>query len=133
MRANIFKFIFKLSILFIFLLLIIYKFGWQIYHSLPNYFKSIILISTNNKNYSNLMNDYNVVFLPETQEIKLGFEKIKVVNDIDNLGYKGFFLDKSGQDIFILSKKGNFFKLNINNIYKPELKRKKGNFFFKKN
>ena len=91
MRANIFKFIFKLSILFIFLLLIIYKFGWQIYHSLPNYFKSIILISTNNKNYSNLMNDYNVVFLPETQEIKLGFEKIKVVNDIDNLGYKGFF------------------------------------------
>ena len=79
MRANIFKFIFKLSILFIFLLLIIYKFGWQIYHSLPNYFKSIILISTNNKNYSNLMNDYNVVFLPETQEIKLGFEKIKVV------------------------------------------------------
>ena len=123
MRANIFKFIFKLSNFLIFLLLIIYKFGWQIYHSLPNYFKSIILISTNNKNYSNLMNDYNVVFLPETQEIKLGFEKIKVVNDIDNLGYKGFFLDKSGQDIFILSKKGNFFKLNINNIYKPELKK----------
>ena len=37
------------------------------------------------------MNDYNVVFLPETQEIKLGFEKIKVVNDIDNLGYKDSF------------------------------------------
>ena len=74
MIANILKFIFKLSILIIFLLLIIYKFGWQIYHSLPNYFKSIILISTNNKNYSNLMNDYNVVFL-RNQEIKLGFEK----------------------------------------------------------
>lgn len=123
MRANNFKLIFKFSILLIFLILIIYKFKWEIYHSLPNYFKSIILVLTNNKNYSNLMNDYNVVFLPETQEIKLGFEKIKVVNDIDNIGYKGFFLDISGQDIFISSKKGKFFKLNINNLHKSELKR----------
>ena len=123
MRANNFKLIFKFSILLIFLILIIYKFKWEIYHSLPNYFKSIILVLTNNKNYSNLMNDYNVVFLPETQEIKLSFEKIKVVNDIDNIGYRGFFLDISGQDIFISSKNGKFFKLNINNLHKSELKR----------
>ena len=118
MRANNFKLIFKFSILLIFLILITYKFKWEIYHSLPNYFKSIILVLTNNKNYSNLMNDYNVVFLPETQEIKLSFEKIKVVNDLDNIGYRGFFLDISGQDIFISSKKGKFFKLNINNLHK---------------
>mgnify|MGYP001467312480 CR=1 FL=1 len=123
MRANNFKLIFKFSILLIFLILIMYKFKWEIYHSLPNYFKSIILVLTNNKNYSNLMNDYNVVFLPETQEIKLSFEKIKVVNDIDNIGYRGFFLDISGQDIFISSKNGKFFKLNINNLHKSELKR----------
>ena len=69
------------------------------------------------------IHDYNVVFLPETQEIKLSFEKIKVVNDLDNIGYRGFFLDISGQDIFISSKKGKFFKLNINNLHKSELKR----------
>ena len=74
MRVNNFKLIF--SILLISFLLIIYKFKWEIYHSLPNYFKSIILVSTNSKNYFNLTNDYNVVFLPETQEIKLGFKKI---------------------------------------------------------
>ncbi len=123
MRVNNFKLIFKFSILLIFLILIIFKFKWEIYQSLPNYFKSIILVLTNNKNYSNLMNDYNVVFLPETQEIKLSFEKIKVVNDLDNIGYRGFFLDISGQDIFISSKKGKFFKLNINNLHKSELKR----------
>ena len=74
-----------------------------------------------NSDLNNLMNDYNVVFLPETQEIKLDFEKIKIVNDQDNIGYKGFFLDISGQDIFISSKKGKFYKLNDCKCYpKPD-------------
>mgnify|MGYP001230543895 CR=1 FL=1 len=123
MRVNNLKFLLIFSIFLFFITLTIYKFKWEIYHSLPNYFKSILLVITNNKNYSHLMNDYNVVFLPETQEIKLDFEKIKIINDQDNIGYKGFFLDISSQDIFISSKKGNFFKLNVNNLHKSKLKK----------
>ena len=123
MRVNNLKLLLIFSILLAFITLTIYKFKWEIYRLLPNHFKSILLVITNNKNYSNLMNDYNVVFLPETQEIKLDFKKIKIVNDQDNIGYKGFFLDISGQDIFILSKKGNFFKLDVNNLHKSKLKK----------
>jgi len=123
MRVNNLKLILIFSIFFIFITLTIYKFKWEIYRSLPNYFKSILLVLTNNKNYSNLMNDYNVVFLPETQEIKLDFEKIKIINDQDNIGYKGFFLDISGQDIFISSNKGKFYKLNVNNLHKSKVKK----------
>ena len=69
------KLILSFFILFIVLLIVGNKFKWQIYQKLPNYLKSIILIATNNKSYSNLMNDYNVVFLPDTQKIKIDRSK----------------------------------------------------------
>ncbi len=112
------KFILSFFILFIVLFIVGNKFKWQIYQKLPNYLKSIILISTNNKNYFNLMNDYNVKFLPDTQKVKISFEKIKLISDKDSIGYKGFFLDVFKENILITTKKGNFFKVNIKNLDK---------------
>ena len=112
------KLILSFFILFIVLLIVGNKFKWQIYQKLPNYLKSIILIATNNKNYFNLMNDYNVVFLPDTQKIKISFEKINLINEHDSIGYKGFFLDVFKENILITTKKGNFFKVKIKNLDK---------------
>ena len=49
---------------------------------LPEIIKSTIMIFSGKKEFSNLVNDYNVKFLPETQYLNLSFLKKKI--DFDN-------------------------------------------------
>ena len=49
--------------------------SYKIFMELPEIIKSTIMIISGKKEFSNLVNDYNVKFLPETQYFNLSFSK----------------------------------------------------------
>ena len=50
--------------------------SFNIFMDLPDLIKSGFMIVTGKRNFSNLFNDYNVKFLPQTQYINLKFHLI---------------------------------------------------------
>ena len=51
--------------------------AFLIFMELPDIVKSSFMIFSGKRNFSNLFNDYNVKFLPETQYLNLAFYKKK--------------------------------------------------------
>ena len=45
---------------------------------LPDFIKSSVMIISGRKSFSNLFNDYNVKFIPETQYINIKFDRKKI-------------------------------------------------------
>ena len=87
---------------------------YSIKHERKNFKK--ILKSNSLRN--NLLNDYNEVFLPETQYQKFNFEKIKLKflrPEHSNVFYGRhytFFLEEKNEEIFIITQKGNLYYLS---------------------
>lgn len=92
----------------------IWSHSFNFFMNLPDVMKSTIMIFSNKKNFSNLMNDYNVKFLPETQYFDLDF-KVKKINFGNNTRHT-FFLEVFENDLFIISKSGKILKSNINDL-----------------
>ena len=76
-------------------------------------------------------NDYNVKFLEDTQFIKLDFKKIKILNEINSIGYndnlkknniKSFYLENYKDKIIIVSFSGKIFYKNISDLYDDKKK-----------
>jgi hypothetical protein len=91
----------------------------------PEIFHSTIrMLVNNNINSQRIKNDYNTVFLPETQFAKLDFKKIPLnFIRVSDVGYKNVFRRKPFQiethknNIFIMPKKGNIYYKSINDLY----------------
>ena len=92
--------------------------------------KNEFLLNTQNIN-EKLFNDYNVKFLPETQKLKLNFEKYQLqfipkseIGYFQNLvekkgnSYKSFYIDSLDNDHLILtdSSGNSYFVSDINNL-----------------
>tara|TARA_Y100000590_G_scaffold449648_1_gene588122 strand:- start:768 stop:2039 length:1272 start_codon:yes stop_codon:yes gene_type:complete len=121
---------FTFLILAIFLLLnnkqFLYKKLYQTFFKLPDPVKSIFMIVSGRRSFSNVFNDYNVKFLPETQFLNIDFQRKKtdveggkVLWDKFNFSYndrRTFFLEVFKDQVLIISKNGYFYKTNINNL-----------------
>ena len=51
--------------------------AFTVFMEMPDVVKSLLLIFSGKRNFSNLFNDYNVKFLPNTQYLKLNYTKKK--------------------------------------------------------
>ena len=91
-----------------------------VFMDMPDFFKSSFMILSGKRNFSNLFNDYNVKFLPQTQYISLDFVK-KKINFEKDLRYT-FYIDNNNENLFLTTKKGKFFKTNIDNLIKTKKK-----------
>ena len=114
----------------------------QTFMTLPDIVKSTLFIFAGKRSFSNLNNDYNVKFLPETQKIKIDFKKIKT--SFTNTAGKGessttFFVESIGDSLIVARKSGEFYlykissymsqtkkinhkRLIVNNLKKDKLK-----------
>lgn len=93
---------------------------------IPNsVYQSLKFIYDYNKSVKKISNDYNVAFLPYTQNEKIDFKKInlKFLKDKEG-GYfdekkslrKTFFLEISDSDLYVLSNEGYIYFSNISDI-----------------
>ena len=57
---------------------------FKIFMKLPDPVKSSYMILSGKRSFSNLFNDYNVKFLPETQYISIDFNRKKIRFDKEN-------------------------------------------------
>ncbi len=88
--------------------------AYNIFMDMPDIIKSSIMIISGKRNFSNLFNDYNVKFLPETQYLKLDFNKKKI--EFQKSVRHTFFIDYYKDSIFIFNKNGKIFKSEIKNL-----------------
>ncbi len=93
----------------------IYEVFFRYFFKLPDPVKSLYMISSGKRSFSNLFNDYNVKFLPETQLIKIDFKR-KKLNIKQKRSRNSFYLENFENEVFIITKKGSFFKSNIDNF-----------------
>jgi hypothetical protein len=102
---------------------------------LPDKIKSIILIITGKRSFSNLYNDYNVKFLPKTQYIDLDFFRkktnIKDSNKVlwDKFNPSGskrysFYLEVYKDQVLTITRKGKFNTTNVGNLIDKNIKNK---------
>ena len=103
----------------------------NLYNNLNNNQKTIALsILSNEKTTLKIFNDEKTKFLPETEQLLLNFEKIKIKNfekkneSKNNIGkwapyknkYKSFYIEAHNNKIIIMDPKGNFFFTELNQI-----------------
>ena len=102
------------------------------------------LIFKNEINVKRNLNDYNVSFLPETEFINLGFNKIKINNlNINEAGYKkgskgkyySFFLNSYQNKILIVTANNQIVSLDKDklSLENPEIKELSHNLLYKTN
>tara|TARA_Y100000590_G_C15650944_1_gene988720 strand:- start:293 stop:1588 length:1296 start_codon:yes stop_codon:yes gene_type:complete len=94
---------------------------FPLFISLPDKLKSTLLIFTGKRSFNNLFNDYNVKFLPETEYIQLDLKKIKT--SFDKSLSKTFFIEIFGDNLFLISKSGEFYKANLDEIKNDRIKK----------
>ena len=81
---------------------------------LPDIVKSTYMIFSGKKKFSNLHNDYNVKFLPETQYLNLNLSKKKINFNKSNR-YR-FYVDQYIDDLLFVTEKGEVLKSSINEL-----------------
>ena len=107
----------------------------------PQIFHSTIKMWVNNKTNNNrIQNDYNKVFLPKTQYVKLDFKKIPLsflkkteVGYANVFSKKPFYIDIYKKYLFVMSKNNNLYYKLINELYDESKKFKKINLNIKTN
>ena len=87
---------------------------FDIYMGMPDFVKSSLMIISGKRNFSNLFNDYNVKFLPQTQYLELDFVKKKI--NFENDTRYSFYLEIYKNILISVSKKGKFYKSNLNDL-----------------
>ena len=98
--------------------------AFKIFMKLPDPLKSSLMIFSGKRSFSNLFNDYNVKFLPETQYILIDYFKKKI--SFEKNFQHTFYLETFKDKLIIVTKNGDFYqsklielnadKKNINNI-----------------
>ncbi len=115
-----------ISFFLIFVIFTIYVINTKDY-SIKHERKNFKKILKSNSFRSNLLNDYNEVFLPETQYQKFNFKKIKLEflkPENSNIFYGRhytFFLEEKDNEIFVITQKGNLFFANKNQLESDEV------------
>jgi len=123
-------------IIFLSLFLLINKFDYQankikykdqfqnkvfpVFISLPDIMKSTLMILSGKRSFNNLFNDYNVKFLPETEYVKLDLKKYKT--SFNKKLSKTFFIEIYQNELFLVSKSGEFYKANLVDIKNNKIK-----------
>ena len=87
---------------------------------LPDIIKSSVMILSGRRSFSNLFNDYNIKFLPETQYIKINLDRKKI--DYKKLNRNSFYIDVYKEDLIITRKNNEFYKINFLELKKEEKK-----------
>ena len=87
---------------------------FRIYMDMPDLIKSSLMIFSGKRNFSNLFNDYNVKFLPQTQYLELDFVKKKI--NFDNDTRFSFYVEIYKNNLFLVTKKGKFYKSNLSDL-----------------
>ena len=134
------KILLKITVIFLLVLILFGIFALNnkkkasnIFFLLPDKIKSIVMILSGKGSFSNLYNDYNVLFLPNTQFFKLNFYRKntdienhnKVLWDRFNIGGDkrySFFLEVFENKIFTISRKGKFYSNEIDDFLNEEKK-----------
>ena len=98
--------------------------AFKIFMKLPDPLKSSLMIFSGKRSFSNLFNDYNVKFLPETQYISIDYFKKKI--SFEKNFQHTFYLETFKDKLITVTKNGDFYrsklielnfdKKNINNI-----------------
>ena len=123
-------------VIFLSLFLLINKFDYQankikykdqfqnkvfpVFISLPDIMKSTLMILSGKRSFNNLFNDYNVKFLPETEYVKLDLKKYKT--SFNKKLSKTFFIEIYQNELFLVSKSGEFYKANLVDIKNNKIK-----------
>jgi len=74
---------------------------------LPDSIKSSILIFSGKKSFSNLFNDYNTKFLPQTQFIEIKFERKK--NKLEKKNRNTFYIDIFEDNLIFVTQDSEFY------------------------
>ena len=88
--------------------------AFRIYMEMPDFIKSSLMIVSGKRNFSNLFNDYNVKFLPQTQYLELDFIKKKI--NFDNDTRFSFYIEIYNNNLFLVTKKGKFYRSNLSDL-----------------
>ena len=91
---------------------------FKIFMKLPDPIKSSFMIISGRRSFSNLFNDYNVKFLPETQYISINFKRKKIKFDKENQ-YR-FYLEIFKDKLIVVTKKGVFYQSNLSALINNE-------------
>ena len=100
----------------------IYRYLLTSFLNLPEPIKAHMYLLSGKRNFSNVQNDYNVKFLPETQFLKIDFYKKKIETERDMRLRYGAYLEEYGDYTYYITKKGKFYK-----ILKSSIENKKQN------
>ena len=93
----------------------------KIFNVLPDFLKSTLLIFTGRRSFNNLFNDYNIKFLPETENVLLEFKKFKT--SFNKNKSSTFFIETYDDKLILASKSGQFFIANIRDLESGSLKK----------
>lgn len=83
---------------------------------LPDIVKSSVMIYSGRRTFSNLFNDYNVKFLPETQFIDINLERKKI--NYKKANRNSFYIDVLEDSLIITRKNNEFYKVNFSELNK---------------
>ena len=89
---------------------------------LPDSIKSGIMILSGKRSFSNLFNDYNIKFLPETQYIDIKFERKK--NKLEKKARNTFYIDTFEESLIFATQSGEFYETKFDDLKKKGKKLK---------
>ena len=91
---------------------------FKVFMVLPDSIKSSIIILSGKSSFSNLFNDYNVKFLPETQYIEVVFDRKKIDQEKNNRN--PIYIDAFKNSLILATKFGEFYQVKFEDLIKKE-------------
>ena len=88
--------------------------AFTIFMEFPDILKSSFMIFSGKRNFSNLFNDYNVKFLPETQYLNLEFFKKKI--NFKKESRHSFYIEEYNNNLIIVTKNGEIYRADLNEL-----------------
>jgi len=89
---------------------------FNIFMILPDSIKSSIMILSGKRSFSNLFNDYNTKFLPETQFIEVKFERKK--NKLEKKNRNTFYIDTFEDSLIFVTQASEFYETKFEDLKK---------------
>ena len=80
-----------------------------------------MLIISGKRSFNNLFNDYNIKFLPDTENLKLNFKKIST--SFDKSESNTFFIDIIEDNLILVTKSGEFYLENLTEVAQNKVKK----------
>ena len=95
--------------------------AFELFMKFPDPIKSTFMIFSGKRSYSNLFNDYNTKFLPDTQYIPINFERKKLESKNKDGRYT-FYLETYNDRLIIISKNGDFYESDLEQLLAKDKK-----------